>query len=72
MIRTALKDAVPSHNEEAEVATLGAMLLDEEAASTVLRYLRQDDFYLEAHKKIFQAIINLTDQGKVRRSHNGN
>jgi replicative DNA helicase len=64
MIRTALRDAVPPHNEEAEVATLGAMLLDEEAASTVLHYLRQDDFYLEAHKKIFQAIINLTDQGK--------
>ncbi len=60
-----LKDRVPPHNEEAEVAVLGAMLLDGEAASIVLRYLRQEDFYRETHKKIFQATINLTDRGQT-------
>jgi replicative DNA helicase len=64
MIGTPLKDRVPPHNEEAEVATLGAMLMDEDATGTVIQYLRQDDFYRAAHKKIFQAIISLSDQGK--------
>jgi replicative DNA helicase len=64
MIDAPLKDRVPPHHEEAEVATLGAMLMDEDAAGTVIQYLRQDDFYRAAHRKIFQAIITLTDGGR--------
>jgi replicative DNA helicase len=60
-----LKDGIPSYNEEAEVATLGAMLLDDESVSTVIQYLRPDDFYRGAHKKIFQAIINLSERGET-------
>ncbi len=60
-----LKDRVPPHNDEAEKATIGALLLDSEALSTVLRYLRPEDFYRTAHKKIFQAIIDLFQKGEV-------
>ena len=65
MDATRLKDKVPPHNEEAETATLGALLLDPEALSAVLRYLRADDFYKTAHRKIFQSILNLFDRSEA-------
>ncbi len=60
-----LKDRVPPNNEEAERATLGALLLDAEALSTVLRFLRPDDFYRNAHRRVFEGIINLFQRGDV-------
>ena len=60
-----LRDSVPPHNLDAEVATLGALLLDSEALSTVLRYLRPDDFYRAAHRKIYQAILGLFDRNEA-------
>ncbi|MBN1686745.1 MAG: replicative DNA helicase [Spirochaetales bacterium] len=65
MDTSSLKDRVPPHNDEAEKATLGALLIDSEALSTVLRYLRPADFYRTAHNKIFQAIIDLFQKGEV-------
>ena len=56
---------VPPHNIEAEKATLGAVLLDGEVIGTVLRYLRADDFYSQAHKKIFQSIVDLFNRGET-------
>ncbi len=65
MINQTLKDKIPPHNEEAEEATLGALLLDSEALSTVLRYLRPEDFYKTANKKIYQAILNLFNKNEA-------
>jgi len=62
---TALKDKIPSHNNDAEVATIGAMLLDTDAISTVIQFLRPDDFYKGAHSKIFQGILSLSDRGEA-------
>ena len=59
-----LRDSVPPNNLDAEVATLGALLLDSEALSTVLRYLRPDDFYRAAHRKIYQGILALYDRNE--------
>ena len=59
-----LRDSVPPNNLDAEVATLGALLLDSEALSTVLRYLRPDDFYRVAHRKIYQGILALYDRNE--------
>ena len=60
-----LRDSIPPHNIDAEVATLGALLLDPEALSTVLRYLRADDFYRAAHRKVYQAILALFDRNEA-------
>ncbi|HUZ16872.1 MAG TPA: replicative DNA helicase [Spirochaetia bacterium] len=60
-----LRDRIPPHNDDAEVATLGALLLDPEALSVVLRFLRAEDFYKTAHQKAFQGIINLFTRGEV-------
>lgn len=59
MISSDLKDKIPPFNDEAERATLGALLQDSEAIGDVLRFLRGDDFYKATHEKIFKAIINL-------------
>jgi replicative DNA helicase len=63
MIPLELKDKIPPHNNDAEMATLGALLLDSEALGLVLRYLRADDFYKLAHQKIFTAIVGLFNEG---------
>jgi replicative DNA helicase len=59
-----LKDKIPPFNNDAEVATIGSLLLDNEAIGSVLRYLRSNDFYKTAHQKIFQAIVTMFQRGE--------
>lgn len=49
-------ERVPPHSVEAEQNVLGCMMLDEEARNKVVRTLSADDFYLEKHRMIFNAI----------------
>jgi replicative DNA helicase len=58
-----LKDKIPPHNEEAEKATLGAMLLDAEAVSIAMQYLKPGDFYINRNRRVFEAVRTLADQG---------
>jgi len=60
-----VKGKIPPHNVDAERATLGAVLLDGEVISTVLRYLRTNDFYATSHQKIFNGIIELFNRGET-------
>lgn len=53
---------VPPNNIEAEQSVLGSMLLDKNAISTASEILRGDDFYKEAHKLIYDSIIELFDK----------
>lgn len=50
---------VPPQNVEAERCVLGSVLIDGEAISKVLEFLRSDDFYREGHQVIFDAVIVL-------------
>jgi len=59
-----LRDKVPPHNAEAEQAVLGAILLDPDSVTLVLRFLRPEDFYVNANKNIFSAIISLYEKGQ--------
>ncbi len=59
-----LRDAIPSHNDEAEVATLGAVLIDTEALSTVMTLVRPEDFYKTAHQRIYEAVLALFNKGQ--------
>lgn len=49
----------PPHSVEAESSVLGAMMLSEEALAKGMELLREEDFYVEAHRKIFRAIVTL-------------
>ena len=64
MASAQLKDRVPPHNPEAEVATLGAILLDPDALGQVISYLRPVDFYRNAHVRVFDAILGLYERGE--------
>ncbi|GHU14511.1 replicative DNA helicase [Spirochaetia bacterium] len=61
-----LKDKVPPHHDEAEQATLGAMLLDNDSVDTAVQYLRADDFYSNANRRVFNAILSLYNQGRQK------
>nr|WP_227763041.1 replicative DNA helicase [Zhaonella formicivorans] len=60
-----LIDRVPPQNIEAEQAVLGSMLLDKEAIFNVIEILKSSDFYLEAHRVIYEAIVELNEQGQA-------
>jgi len=50
---------VPPHNNEAEQAVLGGILLNNDALNSVVDILSPDDFYRDAHGLIFEAMIAL-------------
>jgi replicative DNA helicase len=52
-------DRVIPHDDDAERAVLGAMLIDEKAVVTARQYLRVDDFYTSANRRIYEAILSL-------------
>ena len=55
---------VPPQNLEAESSVLGGILLENDAVNVVLELLRPEDFYPESHRKIFRAMIELTDRSE--------
>ena len=58
-----LASRIPPHNDDAERAVIGAMLIDEKAVPLAQQYLREDDFYSPRHRKIFKAIGTLFING---------
>jgi replicative DNA helicase len=57
-------ERVPPQNLEAEQGVLGSMLLDRDAIARALEGLRADDFYRDAHRVIFQAMVELFERGE--------
>ena len=55
---------VPPQNLDAESSVLGGILLDNEVINQVLELLRPEDFYRESHRKIFRAMIEITDRNE--------
>lgn len=55
---------LPPQNIEAERAVLGAILIDHEALNRVLEILRATDFYRDAHRKIFESMIILSERNE--------
>ena len=57
-------ERVPPQNLEAEQGVLGSMLLDRDAIARAIEGLRADDFYRDAHRVIFQAMVELFERGE--------
>jgi len=53
---------VPPQNLEAESSVLGGVLLENDAINLILELLKPEDFYRESHRKIFRAMIEITDR----------
>lgn len=56
---------LPPQNLEAEQAVLGGILLDNTAINKVLEVLSLEDFYRESHRKIFRAMVDLSEQNEA-------
>ncbi|HWR38192.1 MAG TPA: replicative DNA helicase [Patescibacteria group bacterium] len=52
-------DRIPPQNVEAEQSVLGAMMIEREAISKAAEILRPGDFYREAHRLVFAAMMEL-------------
>ncbi|MEA4836168.1 replicative DNA helicase [Anaeromusa sp.] len=58
-------ERVPPQNIEAEQAVLGAMLIEKEAIARVTELLKGGDFYREAHRLIFEAMLDLYNRNEA-------
>ena len=50
---------IPPHDIDAEQAVLGSMITDKEAVNAAIETLKEDAFYRDDNKAIYQAIMNL-------------
>jgi replicative DNA helicase len=55
---------VPPHNIEAEQSILSAILIENNTLPEVLEILSDQDFYREAHRKIFKAMVELFERNE--------
>ncbi len=55
---------VPPQSLEAEQSVLGGILLDNTALDRVVETLKAEDFYREAHRKIFRAMLQLAERNE--------
>ncbi len=55
---------IPPHDEEAEQAVLGSMLLDKNAVVKGIEILKPSDFYRADNATIFEACLNIYNKGE--------
>jgi replicative DNA helicase len=53
---------IPPHSEEAEEAVLGSIMIDKDVVFSVAPFLKPADFYHEAHKIIYDCILELNEK----------
>jgi replicative DNA helicase len=56
-------ERLPPQNRDAERSVLGSMLRDNGVIGDVVQIVRTENFYQDAHQKIFQGIVTLYDRG---------
>src|SRR5919201_3576711 len=59
-----LPGKIPPHNLEAERAVLGAVLLEPAILPRAIELLTPDEFYKDAHRKIYAAMLRLFDRSE--------
>lgn len=55
-------DKLPPHDIDAEEALLGSLLIDEHSIRKIINGLRQDDFYSERNRWIYESCCNLYER----------
>jgi len=53
---------IPPQNIEAEQSVLGGILIENDAVNKVIEILTPEDFYRDAHRRIFEALIVLSER----------
>ena len=62
--RLPTRDTIPPQNLEAEQSVLGAMLVDRAAVEKAIEIIRPEDFYREAHQRVFEAAYDLAERSE--------
>jgi len=62
-VSSEILDRLPPHNLDAEKAVLGSVLLDPNLCDDVVVILRPDDFYADAHRKLYAHLVAMHDEG---------
>jgi replicative DNA helicase len=57
-------DRLPPQSKEAEKGVLGSVLRDNAVLNEILQIIRVDNFYFDAHQKVFQAVVDTYNDGK--------
>jgi replicative DNA helicase len=60
-----VESAVLPQNQEAERAVLGSVLIDNLSLAVVAPLLKEEDFFLDTHRRIFRAISELAARSSV-------
>ena len=55
---------IPPNDVEAEQAVIGSMLTDRDAVISAIEILKEEDFYREDNKTIYEAILNLYNRSE--------
>src|SRR5437764_1553536 len=63
MPETALSERTLPHNLEAERSVLGAILLHNDAFNLAAEVIDSNDFYRDAHRRIFEKMVKLSERG---------
>jgi replicative DNA helicase len=63
--RDPYRERTPPYSEAAEQAVLSAMLLDSDALLRATEYVDESMFYRESHRRVFRAMIALSERGEV-------
>ena len=58
------EERIPPQDLVAEQSVIGSMLLDKNATVRALEILRSDSFYRDAHRYIYETILDLFDKGE--------
>jgi replicative DNA helicase len=61
---TLQKQKLPPQNLDAEQSVLGAILLENSAIDRAIEVVIPDDFYREAHRRIFLSMVELAESGE--------
>ncbi|HVE78713.1 MAG TPA: replicative DNA helicase [Gemmatimonadaceae bacterium] len=63
--RDPYRDRRPPYSEDAEQAVLAAMLMEQDAVMRAVELLDDTMFYREGHRRIFRAMVSITERGAV-------
>jgi len=63
-IPASFEGRVPPHDLEVEKALLSALMIDPATLDRVLEFLKPEHFYSEAHRRIYEACVELRQKGQ--------
>src|SRR3954465_12671048 len=65
LARDPYRDRRPPWSEDAEIAVLAAMLIDQDAVLRAVETVKDDSFHAEKPRRLFRAMVGIAERGGV-------